>query len=63
MADPTEQRDLFDEACKDIRRNLWILGPEGTSRIINWFLTLTQDAYDRGIRDEKARSAPPTENL
>ena len=31
------EKDLFREACDDIKLNLWILSPVALVRIIGWF--------------------------
>jgi hypothetical protein len=52
MADKT----VYEEACDDIKTNLWVLGPEAKDRIIMWFNRLTQEAYERGVKAEAKRT-------
>jgi hypothetical protein len=48
-------KTVYEEACDDIRTNLWVLGPEAKNRIIMWFNRITNEAYDRGAKDEAKR--------
>jgi hypothetical protein len=57
------ERDVFDDACQDIKTNLWVLNPVAQSRILGWFAAIMQDAYKRGIADEAQKNAKADHNV
>ena len=44
------EKSIFEQACADIKENLWILSPEARQRIIGWFAELARDGYERGVK-------------
>ena len=47
------EKSVYQQACDDIRLNLWVLSPDARQQIIGWFNRIDQDAFDRGVLKER----------